>query len=199
MPTELPPPSPPRAVGGPAASGPWWQRLWQGSFGRIGRLVYERVLRPVLGINDSPRSIALGLAIGVFVAMTPTVGIQMPIVFVLCSLGRGNRVAGLAMTWISNPVTTLPMYYGYYRLGLLFTGGEEARYEDLRGILEDKPGEDADLWSAVVRLIEHLGWPLWIGSLVVAVIATAPVYPLAHRYFKRRQSRLARPAEGSSS
>lgn len=178
---------PPAAEKRPVLS--WGVRLWRGTVGRISRLVYERVLRPVLGINDSPRSIALGLTIGVFVAMTPTVGIQMPIVFVLCSLARGNRVAGLAMTWISNPVTTLPMYYGYYRLGLLFTGGEEARYEDLEAILDSGGDEDRDLWSAVVELIEALGWPLWLGSLVIAVVVTAPVYPLALRYFRRRQAR----------
>ena len=175
----------------PTPARSWWRRIWDGSFGRIGRLAYERVLRPVLGINDSARSIALGLTIGVFVAMTPTVGIQMPIVFVLCSLARGNRVAGLAMTWISNPVTTLPMYYGYYRLGLLFTGGDEVDYEDVRAILDGGEGEDRDIWSAVVELIECLGWPLWLGSLVIAVVVTLPVYPLSHRYFRRRQERRA--------
>ncbi|MEZ6196473.1 MAG: DUF2062 domain-containing protein [Planctomycetota bacterium] len=195
MPTEAPSTAPESTVPAVAPSPPRsvWRRAWDMSFGWVGRLVYERILRPVLGINDSPHSIALGTTLGVFVALTPTVGVQMPIVFLLCSIARGNRVAGLAMCWISNPVTTLPMYYGYYRLGLGILGGEAVGYEDVKRILD--PGEDASFWTAFIDLIEQLGWPLWLGSLIVAVVFTAPTYPLSRRYFGRRAARRARREE----
>ena len=44
----------------------------------LGRYVFERLIRPVLCLRDNPHSLALGIAMGLWVALTPTVGIQMP-------------------------------------------------------------------------------------------------------------------------
>ncbi len=38
---------------------------------------YRRFIQRILQINDTPESIALGTAVGIWLAMTPTVGIQM--------------------------------------------------------------------------------------------------------------------------
>ena len=45
----------------------------------------RNVLRHILMLQDSAHSIALGTAIGVFLGMTPTVGIQMLLVVVLAA------------------------------------------------------------------------------------------------------------------
>ncbi|MBV10370.1 MAG: hypothetical protein CMN21_14270, partial [Rubinisphaera sp.] len=66
-------------------------------------------LRKIVSLDDTPHSIALGTSIGVFVAMTPTVGIQMVVVLLIAALCkpffRFNQVAGLIAVYISNPVT----------------------------------------------------------------------------------------------
>ena len=61
--------------------------------------------------------LVLRCALGLFVSLTPTVGFQMVLVVVIGTLIRANRIVAVILCWISNPVTFLPMYYGYYYLG----------------------------------------------------------------------------------
>lgn len=72
---------------------------------RVGCLRFEQ---PVL---------ARGIAVGLFVALTPTVGLQTLLMLLFCALLRGNFLAAFAVSWISNPVTLAPLYFGYYLLG----------------------------------------------------------------------------------
>jgi len=62
---------------------------------------------------------ARGVAIGLFVALTPTVGLQTFLMLALCLLLRGNFLFAFAVSWISNPITLGPLYLGYYLLGEL--------------------------------------------------------------------------------
>lgn len=168
---------------------------WDRTGGALWRLAYGRLIQPVLRVNDSPHSLALGLTMGVFVAFTPTVGIQITIVVILGTLMRANRIAAVAMTWISNPVTMIPMYYGYYVLGLFVLGREgidRGRFDELCRLDDGRSS-----WRFIADLFDELGAPLWVGSLIVAFIVTVPVYPWTKAWFVRRQGRkIARMAEG---
>jgi hypothetical protein len=57
------------------------------------------LLRSILMLDDTPHSVALGTAIGMFVGMTPTVGIQMIIVLIVAFLTRPflkfNKIAAV--------------------------------------------------------------------------------------------------------
>ena len=68
------------------------------------------LLRHILMLDDTPHSIALGTAIGMFIGMTPTVGIQMILVIVFAFLVKPlftfNRIAALITVYISNPLAT---------------------------------------------------------------------------------------------
>jgi len=136
-------------------------------------------LRKIVTLNDTPHSIALGTSIGVFVAMTPTVGIQMVLVLALAALFKPlfqfNRVAGLIAVYISNPVTTVPIYWFNYWVGTFFVAGTVTR-QDLKEALEYNGW--ADWWQSLVQLTWEFGWPLIIGSLVVGLACAVPSYPI---------------------
>ena len=53
---------------------------WDRTGGALWRLLYGKLVQPLLRINDSPHSLALGITMGVFIAFTPTVGVQITIV-----------------------------------------------------------------------------------------------------------------------
>ena len=65
--------------------------------------------RKLLQLDDTPESIALGAAVGMFVAWTPTVGIQMVVVILLALVIPMNRLAALIVIYISHPLTMIPM------------------------------------------------------------------------------------------
>lgn len=60
---------------------------------------------------------ARGVAVGLFIALTPTVGLQTVLMLVFCLLLRGNFPVAFAVSWISNPITLGPLYLGYYVVG----------------------------------------------------------------------------------
>lgn len=139
----------------------------------------RHILRTILMLDDTPHSIALGTAIGTFVGLTPTVGLQMVIVLVLDQairrFVRFNRVAALLAVYISNPLTIVPIYYLDYRVGTLFFGGG-LRYGDFRRILRFHGWHG--WWRALRTLLIDVGAPLIVGSLIVGAVGAAIAYPL---------------------
>ncbi|MBP7020463.1 MAG: DUF2062 domain-containing protein [Planctomycetes bacterium] len=103
----------------------------------IVMLVYDRLIKPIVNVKDSPHSVALGATIGMWVALTPTVGIQMTVCLIICSIVKANILIAIAMCWISNPVTFLPMYYGYYRFGLLITNTDPITWQEFSRLLKN--------------------------------------------------------------
>jgi uncharacterized protein (DUF2062 family) len=85
---------------------------------RFARYFYDRFVR----VQGSPERIAWGAAVGFFVAMSPTMGIQTLIAVPIAALFRISKVAAAATVWLSNPFTA-PVLYGFtYAVGAKFLG-----------------------------------------------------------------------------
>ena len=82
------------------------------------------VLYKILRADDPPYKLAMGVAVGVFVTFTPTMGVQMAFSAALAWILRANIAVGLPIVWISNPATMLFIYYPLYLLGTVLTGQE---------------------------------------------------------------------------
>ena len=65
---------------------------------------------------------ARGLAAGVFTGCYPFFGLQIVLGVALASLVRGNHLLAAAGTWISNPLTSLPLYWFNYQVGSWLMG-----------------------------------------------------------------------------
>ncbi|MCA9121238.1 MAG: DUF2062 domain-containing protein [Planctomycetaceae bacterium] len=143
----------------------------------------------VLHADDPPGRLALGAAIGVFFAFTPTFGIQMLLVVFAAWLLRANKAVGLPVVWISNPATMMIIYYPCYIVGCTILGRESIDrrwWSELR-----KP--PAGWWQAVEFYWSHLleiAMPLWLGCLLVATCLAVPTYYLV--YYVIRGYRLKR-------
>ena len=137
------------------------------------------LLRYILLIEDTPHSIALGTAVGMFIGMTPTVGIQMIIViifaFLVSPLFTFNRMAALITVYISNPLTMVPLYWFDYKVGRLFFKGTSTR-KDFENVLQYQ--SFSEWWETIVHLFVGIGVPLVAGSLVVATILGGVTYPV---------------------
>jgi uncharacterized protein (DUF2062 family) len=71
------------------------------------RKAYHRFLK----IRGNPREIALGLALGLFVGMTPFMGLHTAIAVPLAALCKWNKFSAALAVWVSNPLTA-PFVYG---------------------------------------------------------------------------------------
>ncbi|MBF0200324.1 MAG: DUF2062 domain-containing protein [Desulfamplus sp.] len=106
-------------------------------------------------------SLAGGLSLGLFVALTPTIPFQMFLSALGAVLMRVNLPIALLACWITNPVTALPIYLAARTLG--------------RYLLEDCVMMKfvLDLFcfeSRTGKFMEH-GIYLWAGSFMFAFCA----------------------------
>lgn len=73
--------------------------------------------RRFLAIRGEPKEIAAGLALGVFIGMTPFMGVQAVTAVFLAALFRINKVAAAAGVFITNPFTAPFIYPVTYLAG----------------------------------------------------------------------------------
>ena len=85
------------------------------------RLIYLKLFR----LRGKPIVVAKGLALGIFAGCFPFFGLQSVISILLAAVFRGSKVAALAATWISNPLTYVPLYVFNYKIGKLLLGTED--------------------------------------------------------------------------
>lgn len=154
------------------------------------------MIRAILQLDDTPHSIALGTAIGLFIAWTPTVGIHMILVIALAVLLRANKVAGLIAVYLSNPLTFAPMYYADYWLGSLVLHSKFT-YSEMKALL-DYHGWDG-FKRAFWTLCVELAGPMWLGGLVLAIAHAIPGYYITRWAVERSRRRAAAIAVATSS
>lgn len=88
----------------------------------------NRLIRPFAPLLTDARlwqfnrnSLARAIYIGVFAAFLP-LPLQMLIALVLALIVRANVPMSLMLTWITNPLTTLPVYWAAYWVGAQILG-----------------------------------------------------------------------------
>ncbi|MFH2002840.1 MAG: DUF2062 domain-containing protein, partial [Planctomycetota bacterium] len=163
--------------------------------------LYKKFIQPIFTINDTPHSIALGVALGVFVALTPTVGMQMLIILVLGTLIRANRIIGVLLVWISNPITLIPMYYGYYWLGGKILSVELWTFATFSSKIDAVMAvkEHSGYFGMIQKLFSDLGPSLFLGSLIIATVCSVPLYPWVLYALSRRRGPGGESSENSES
>lgn len=117
------------------------------------------------------RSVALGVAVGLFFGLLVPLG-QIPFAAVASVLLRANLIVSVASTLVTNPLTFAPIYLLAYRIGTALTG--EAADADAVAALAEPPEEVELIPAGWAERFLAIGKPLAIGLLVLAC-GTAPV------------------------
>jgi len=116
-------------------------------------------------MNNTSHDIALGTAIGVFIAILPLYGFHTILVIIAAIIvRRANKIAILVGTNISLPPTVPFITWAGYEIGRLMLGNTlpPLRWIDFKGITFNK--------------ILHFYPPLLLGSLVLAFVCAALFY-----------------------
>jgi hypothetical protein len=116
------------------------------------------------------RSVAGAVAIGLFAGLIPG-PFQMLGALLLAIPLRRNIPVALAVTFYTNPLTIVPLYflaYGYGRL--LLPGGWESALEPFAWNWDDFAGSVQGLWQWTLSLGKPLGVGLVALALTLAVI-----------------------------
>jgi hypothetical protein len=125
------------------------------------------------------RSLAGGMAIGLFVAFVP-----VPIQMLLASAGaivfRVNLPLSISLVWVTNPVTIPPIFYFAYKLGTILLG------------VQTLPAEFALSHEWFFQALEQSWQPLLIGSLLLGSLSAFLGYGFVHLLWRLQVTRLWR-------
>lgn len=120
------------------------------------------------------QSVPRGVAVGLFVAFIP-LPIQMLLAVIFSALLRGNIPLAIASTWITNPVTFIPINYFIHDIGewILNIEHEPITIQPL-----DFNSAWGNIFEVLLEWVQTLGKPFIVGLPVVAFGAGISSYIL---------------------
>lgn len=148
---------------------------------------YNRFLK----IRGRPREIARGFALGLFIGMTPFMGLHTAIAIALAALFKWNKISAAIAVWITNALTAPIIYSLTYVVGARIAGIERAF-----GLT------DTNGFSGLYKLIlntPEIFWAMTIGGIVLgiplAVIGYYFTYSVIRKYQEGIRIKLAKSKE----
>jgi len=128
-------------------------------------------------------NVVWGVAVGVFCSFMPFLA-HSALAVLLAIMLRANVAAAFFTTFITNPITILPIFYGSYKVGCF-----------MMGVPSFEPAEDISTWVWIKGLFAHSWQPLMLGciscGLFFGSIAGLSLNQFwKWRVLKRRENRL---------
>ncbi|MBF0484330.1 MAG: DUF2062 domain-containing protein [Candidatus Omnitrophica bacterium] len=145
------------------------------------RTIKELIIE-LLKLNNTPHEIALGIAIGVFIGITPLYGFHTLLLIAAAFLiKRVNKVAIFIGTNVSLPPTVPFITWAGYSIGRLMLGNKYA------------PLEWSSFQQFSYKKFLHLYFPLFIGSMVMGLALAVLAYFITRWFiFLKRRVKINR-------
>ena len=128
-------------------------------------------------LRAKPEVVARGMAVGVFAGCFPFFGFQSVMGIVLATLVRGSKISAIAGTWVSNPLTYVPILFLNFKVG-----------QWLLGVETNSTLQNRDSLESFLALGPKLVITLLVGCFVVGAIAGVISY-FASLYVLKRLRR----------
>jgi hypothetical protein len=133
-------------------------------------------------LNGDPHYVALGMAIGVFISVTPTIPFHTVIALALAFILRGSKAAAAIGVWFSNPITIPLFYKGSYDLGISILGNSAPFSTEYESILE------------LLKLGADVTIAMMTGGVILGILPAIAAYFITRRIFiklrLRKKSRI---------
>lgn len=117
------------------------------------------------------RSVANAFACGLFAMYTPPLPWQMIIAGILAVIFSANLPIAVALVWITNPLTWIPMYYFAYRVGALVLGRDSFAFSAFSQVFS-------------LETAWELGAPFLLGCLILMVLGAIAGYFGIHAFWR---------------
>jgi hypothetical protein len=147
----------------------------------------QRVLRyhwiKFLRLQEDPRKLAWGMALGVFIGVTPTIPFHLVAALFLAALLGVSPVTAIIGIQVGNPLTVVPIYLTAYKVGqfLLYRGRPLIFPETFS-------------FAAWLRVLWQGGVALQMGGLIIAIPPAIVAYFLTLWIVQRYNRRKAQKA-----
>ena len=164
-----------------------WPRM---GFRRAWSLQMLRLSR----LKACPHKISLGFAAGAFASFFPLVGFHFLLAAAIAYILRGNVIASAIGTVIGNPFTFPMIWYGTYKIGVVFTGSAVTAASAIAPVQAERgAASGGNLWQTLGEAF----WPMFIGAVPLGLICATLCYLLVFQSLRSVRGRVrifARPA-----
>jgi len=137
----------------------------------------NKFVEHVKKLKGDPNFIAAGMAIGIFVGITPTFPFHTILAIGLAYILRASKAAAAIGVWIGNPLTIPFIYMGSYKTGALILGTSipfDTKYTTFTELT--KLGLDATI-------------ALFTGGAIIGILPAVAAYFITRRLVKKLRSR----------
>jgi len=128
-------------------------------------------------LKGDPNFIASGMAIGIFIGITPTFPFHTVLALALAYILRASKAAAAIGVWIGNPLTIPFIYIGSYKTGSLILGTSlpfDAKYLT---------------FTEMTKLGLNATLALLTGGVIIGIVPAVAAYFITRRIVKKFRSR----------
>lgn len=141
-------------------------------------------------LGGSEHYIAMGVATGVFIAVTPTIPFHTAFAIALAFLLNGSKKAAIISVWFSNPVTIPFFYAGAYYIGVKALGLNHSNIQliyDLLHTLESDIGlgQKIDAIAHFLKAELPVFYAMMVGGVILGLPPALGSYFLTKSWLKK--------------
>ena len=149
-------------------------------FNRQFRYIYLRLIR----LRGQPHELALGMALGIFIGMTPTIPFHTIVAIGLALSFKASKITAALGTWICNPLTIYFIYNYCYKIGSLILGFDH-NTKFLSPVVEAiNHGEFLNIIMAILGSGGMVVAAFLLGGIVLGILFAVPSYGIFLYFFK---------------
>lgn len=135
------------------------------------RQKFRNFINKTKTLQGDPTYIARGIAIGVFVGITPTIPFHTAIAIVLAFILKASKPAAVIGAWAGNPVTIPFFYMGSYKIGMLLIGNTKILGKNILTIQE------------LLQLGINTTAAMILGGVVLGILPSIAAYFITRNIF----------------
>lgn len=139
---------------------------------------FKNSLDRVKKLQGEPRYIAMGMAIGVFIGITPTIPFHTVIALALAFILKGSKPAAAIGVWIANPLTIPIFYVGSFKAGTLLLNKPipfDVKFESIKELMS----LGLDVTVAMVA-----------GGALLGIVPAIIAYIVTYKFFSAIRSKV---------
>lgn len=148
----------------------------------------------ILHVDDSAHRIALGVAIGMFCACLPPIGIHILFALLLTFIFRANKATAMVSVWANNPFTFLPISITCFLIGRtlfsIFGLSGELTTDQVTEMLKQHLAIGniftqlftAKFWQDIGSLFAKIGVELTVGGIILGMFVGSAAYFITKKF-----------------
>ncbi len=153
---------------------------------------FRDTFRSIFKVKETPHRIALAFAMGVFIGISPLIGLHYILALAIAWLVRLNKIIAVVGVSVNNPWTIVPISSFSVWLGARITGIKQVLpdidWHSLSLIHIAHKMTDLDSFILIIQKMMPLIISFFVGSFVICTISSIISYFIIHNIARRYKS-----------